>query len=123
MNDRIHPAMQAALRPFAPADPKPNTPPPCPLGEIQLIIEPEWIDAPLVCRFDFQPAEAQSFYSPGCQETMDLLSCWIGSVDISGALGEEKREEIESLALDELAWRKECAEIDAADARREREYE
>ena len=120
MNDRIHPVMQAALRPFAPAEPKPNTPPPCPRGELQLTIEPEWIDHPLVCRFDYEREEAQSFDYPGCPATMNLLSCWIGGVDIYGALGEEKREEIESLAFEELAWQSECAEIDAADARYER---
>lgn len=95
-------------------------PPACPPGELQLTLHPDWITDSLVCRFDCQDAEEMTRDDPGCPDTMDLLSAWLGAVDIAGALGDEQREALEELAVEELKQQRENAEIDAADARYER---
>lgn len=94
--------------------------PPCPPGELELWLSPGWLTDSLVCRFDCQGSEEMTRDDPGCPATMDLQSAWIGSVDISGALGDEQREALEELAVEELKQQRENAEIDAADARYER---
>lgn len=117
MNDHLHPVMQTALRGFC--SPSLPGPPPCPQGELQLTLCPDWIKRPLVCRFDYQPAEEMTRDCPGSPEYIELCSAWLGDVDIALAIGDDQQSELEELALEELADRAESARIDAYEASRE----
>ena len=117
MNDRLHPVMADALRGFC--MPSLPSPPPCPQGELQLTLCPDWIKRPLVCRFDYSPAEPMTRDCPGSPEHIELCSAWLGDVDIALAIGDDQQSELEELALEELAYRAESARIDAYEARRE----
>ena len=97
-------------------------PPPCPVGELELVLHPDWLIDALVCRFDCQDGEPGDSEWPGSPEVMDLQSAWLGSVDISGALGDKQIADLEDLAVEELEMQRECAEIDAAEARHEWDY-
>lgn len=41
---------------------------------------------PLSCHFDYQPAERQTFYEPGCPEEVSLNACYIDCFDVSELL-------------------------------------
>lgn len=94
-------------------------PPPRHPGELELVLHPDWLTESLVCRFDCQDGEPGDAEQPGSPEAMDLQSAWLGAVDITGALGEEQRENLEELATEELASQLENAAIDAYEARQD----
>jgi len=71
----------------------------------------------LVIEFDYQPEESATDVSPGCPESADVLSVMAGSFDILEWCSDASIAFFEEKCLESVAFERECAECDRADAR------
>lgn len=65
---------------------------------------------PMVCDYEYDPAEPSTYLYPGAPENAALVSCRVGGVDVLEMLTNEQQDEIEVLILEAHG------EQDAADA-------
>ena len=73
----------------------------------------------LVIEFDYQPEERATDVYPGCEESADVLSVWAGDIDVLEWCSDASIAFFEEKCLEEVAFQRECSEIDRADARSE----
>ena len=91
----LHPIMAQALAPWMP-----RAEPTCPLNMVEAIHQ--FRGFRLVCHFDYQPAERQTHWEPGCPESIELCAAYIGAVDVLEMIPDSQREIYEQQALDDM---------------------
>ena len=73
----------------------------------------------LVIEFDYQPSEDSTDVSPGCPESVDVLSVMAGPFEIIDWLSKSSIEFFEEKCFESIAFERDCAECDYADSRME----
>ncbi len=74
-------------------------------------------DLTLRCYLDYEPAEKQTHWEPGCSESIDLVYAFAGLIDVAELLSDKLKAKIEELALADMADKAKQAEYDRAEAR------
>lgn len=107
MNDRIHPTILQALKPFAPpeSDEVPATPR-CEKGLVRLWMDVDFLRGSAICDFDYEPGEKGSWQhgqqqEPDSGSRMTLHRFWVLGTDISSHLTKAVIKELEIQALEE----------------------
>lgn len=86
--------MNAARRPNYDA-------PRAPHGEHEITLTPEWAnDEPVVCHFEYVPAEPVTFYHPGAPAEHNLISAYVRGWDCYRLLSHKQIEDLEV----QIAW-------------------